>query len=201
MNSKSLRRGGSIGRTRRILALAAILTAAALAASAQAERTTAVLLRSEELLNKGDLAGAHAALEEVRDIWVGLRSQRSIPYYVDYLNRYHESMENVTAVTAGRTADTVDEAQVQQVAALLPEARARWTATLAAPFAASTYGFSVAKADELRKGEQAVLDGISAVQQALQGGDRGALVRTVEAMKSVYTKTFLMFGDFDRVNL
>jgi len=38
------------------------------------------------------------------------------------------------------------------------------------------------------------------VEEALRTGDREALIRTVEAMKPVFTKTFLMFGDFDRVN-
>ncbi len=164
------------------------------------ERTAVILVRSADLLKTGDLAGAHAALEEVRDVWVDLRERRSIPYYVDYLNRYHESMENVTAVTAGRTGATLEEAQVRQVAALLPEARAKWEATLAAPFNAAAYGFAAGKADELRKAEQAVLDGIGAVGQALLTGDRDALARTVEAMKPAYTKTFLMFGDFDRVS-
>ncbi len=90
------------------------------------ERTTVVLVRSEELLKNDELAGAHASLKEVRGIWVDLRERRSVPYYVDYLNRYHESMENVTAATAGRTATTLEEAQVRQVAfPFLPAATGR----------------------------------------------------------------------------
>jgi hypothetical protein len=164
------------------------------------ERTAVVLDRSEELVRMGDLPGAHVALEEVRDIFVSLRDRQSIPYYVDFLNRYHESMEEVTAVTAGLTAGTLEEKQVQQVGALLPEARRKWQATLDAPFDAGVYGFPVARADELRKAEEAVLLGIGRVEQALRSADREALVRTVEAMKPVFTKTFLMFGDFERVN-
>jgi hypothetical protein len=163
------------------------------------DNISAALLRSEERLKAGDAAAAHAALEEVRDIFVRLREQRSIPYYVDFLNHYHESMEKVTAVTAGRTAATLEEEQLRQVGSLLPDARRRWEATLAAPFDAGLHGFPPGKTDELMKAEQAVLAGIVQVEQALRDGDRAALVRTVEAMKPVFTRTFLMFGDFERV--
>jgi hypothetical protein len=163
------------------------------------ERTGAVLAASRALLKKGDLAGAHAALEEVRDIWVRLRESVSIPYYVDYLNRYHESMEEVTAVTSGRTPATLGEAQIEQLRSLLPEARRRWEAAVGADFDASMYGFSAARVESLRTAEQAVLQGIGQVAQALLKGDREVIIRTVEAMKPAFTKTFLMFGDFERV--
>jgi hypothetical protein len=164
------------------------------------DRTAVILARSAELLQKGDLADAHAALEEVRELWMGMREQRSISYYIDFLNRYHESMEEVTGVTAGRTAATLEDVQVLQVETLLPEARRRWEQTLATPLDAAVYIFSADKAAELRQAEQAVLRGIGQVEQALRSGDRGALVRAVDAMKPTFTKTFLMFGDFDRVN-
>ncbi len=161
------------------------------------ERTGAVLANASALLSKGDLPGAHAALEEVRDTWVRLRESRSIPYYVDYLNRYHESMEAVTAVTAGRTPATLGDEQIVQVRALLPEARKRWEATVSASFDAAAYGFSAAKAESLRAAEQAVLQGIARVEQALQKADREAIILAVEAMKPAFTKTFLLFGNFE----
>lgn len=163
-------------------------------------RTDAILARSEELLKNNDLAGAHGALEGVRDIFTGLRERRSIPYYVDYLNRYHESMEAVSGITAGRTAATLEDDQVGQVSALLPEARSRWAATLDAPFDATVYGFPAAKAEQLRTAEQAVMQGIRQVEQALLNGDGEALIKAVEGLKPAFTRTFLMFGDFDRVN-
>jgi hypothetical protein len=163
------------------------------------DRTAAILARSEELLRNGDLPGAHAALEEVRDLWMGMRERRSIPYYIDFLNRYHESMEEVTGVAAGRTAATLEEARVRQVESLLPEARRRWEQTLAAPFDPALFGFSADKAEKLRQAEQAVLQGIGQAELALGSGDREALLRALEAMKPSFTKTFLMFGDFDRV--
>lgn len=163
------------------------------------DRTEAVLANSEALLKKSDLAGAHAALEEVRNIWVSLRETHSIPYFIDYLNRYHESMEEVTAVTAGRTSATLDQAQVLQVEALLPEARRRWEAAVAASFDGTSFGFSASRTEDLRRAEQAVLQGIGQVELALQSGERDVLIRVVEAMKPAFTKTFLMFGNFERL--
>jgi hypothetical protein len=160
------------------------------------DRTDAVLAAAEALLKKGDLPGAHAALEEVRDIWVHLRERRSIPYYVDYLNRYHEGMEAVTGVTSGLTAASLGDEQIARVRALLPEARQRWEAAVAASFDAAAYGFSAARVESLRTAQQAVLQGIGQVERALQKGDREAIIRAVEAMKPAFTKTFLMFGDF-----
>jgi len=160
------------------------------------DRTGAVLAAAEALLKKGDLPGAHAALEEVRDTWVHLRERRSIPYYLDYLNRYHESMEAVTGVTSGLTTASLGDAQIARVRSLLPEARQRWEAAVAAAFNAAAYGFSATGAESLRTAQQAVLQGIGLVEQALQKGDREAIIRTVEAMKPAFTKTFLMFGDF-----
>ncbi len=161
------------------------------------ERTGAVFAEAGALLQKGDLPAAHEALEEVRDIWVHLREGRSIPSYVDYLNRYHESMEEVAAVTSGRTPATLGDAQIAQIRSLLPKARERWEAAVGASFDPALHGFSAAKTASLRAAEQAVLDGIVQVELALQKADRGAIIRAVDAMKPAFTKTFLMFGNFD----
>jgi hypothetical protein len=160
------------------------------------EGVAAAIATAERLEAKGDLGAAHAALEDVRGIFSRLREERAIPYYIDYLNRYHERMEEVTAVTAGTSPAALTESQVHQVAALLPAARESWEATLAARFDAALHGFTPARAQELQAAEQAVLRGIEKAAQAVTAGDREAIVGAIAAMKPAFTRTFLMFGDF-----
>jgi hypothetical protein len=157
---------------------------------------SAAIASAEKLEAKGDLGGAHTTLEEVRAIFSRLREERAVPYYIDYLNRYHERMEEVTGVTAGTSPSALTETQVRQVAALLPAAREAWEATLAARFDAALHGFTTARAQELQAAEQAVLRGIDKAAQAVKAGDHEAIVSAVAAMKPTFTRTFLMFGDF-----
>ena len=93
-----------------------------------------VIAESEALIAKSDLAGAHEALEQVRDILMTQRDARAISYYVDGLNHYHEAMEELAAVTAGKTAESLTAGDIERLASLLPETRALWTRAQQAPF-------------------------------------------------------------------
>lgn len=164
------------------------------------ERIGQIIGRTEGLIAKSDLAAAHEALEEVRNILMKQRDARAIPYYVDGLNHYHEAMEELTAVTTGRSVDSLTSEDLKKLASLAPEARALWTQAQQAPFDAAAYGLAAPRADELRKAMQGTLASIDAVAQAVSAGDKAAVLKAVDGLKPAFTKAFLMFGDFERVN-
>jgi hypothetical protein len=158
------------------------------------EQAGLALRRAVDSETDGDLAGTHAALEDIRGILLRLRGSRSIPYYLDYLNRYHEIMESII------TASGEPAGSAGRLDSFLPEARREWESAIAAPFDVALYGFGTARAAELRGAELAVLDGIGMVEKARADGNRDVLVASVQRMKPAFTRVFLMFGDFERVS-
>jgi hypothetical protein len=163
------------------------------------ERIGQIVSRTEGLIARSDLAGAHEALEEIRNILMAQRDARAIPYFVDGLNHYHTVMEELAEVTAGKNVDNLTSEDLKKLASLTPQARVLWTQAQLAPFDAAAYGFASAKAEELRRTMQGTLASIDAVDQAARSGDKAAVLKAVDGLKPAFTKAFLMFGDFDRV--
>jgi hypothetical protein len=164
------------------------------------DRIGQIITRTEALMAKSDLAGAHEALESVREILMAQRDARGVPYYVDGLNHYHAAMEELAAVTAGKSAASISADDLAKLGSLTPGARDLWARAQQAPFDAAVYGFAGPRAEELRRTMQGTLLSIEAVDQAVRSGDRAAVLKAVDGLKPAFTKAFLMFGDFDRVS-
>jgi soluble cytochrome b562 len=120
-------------------------------------------------LDDGELPKAHEAFEKVRDEFLRLREERSMVYYIDHLNRYHEAMEEVllTAVEAG--IEGLD---------------------------AALFGFDGEKTRELKNAVSAVGKSLDALRAAFCGKDSEAVIKAAQGLRPPNAKTFLMFGDF-----
>lgn len=147
-------------------------------------------------LEGGELPKAHEALEGVRDAFHALREERSMDYYIDYLNRYHETMEEVLGTAGEAGAGGIDQARKTRIAALEGEARTRWEALYSADFDPALFGFDGGKTAELRGAVSAIGKSLDALRAALCEKNSEAVVKASLGLRPPYVKAFLMFGDF-----
>jgi hypothetical protein len=148
-------------------------------------------------LDVGDLPKTHEALEWVRDEFLRLREERSMDYYIDYLNRYHETMEEVLRAAGEAGAKGLDQTRKVRIAVLEGEARVKWEAVSAADFDSALFGFDGEKTNELEGAVAAVGKSLDALRAALCEKDNEAAVKAAQGLRPPYVKAFLMFGDFD----
>jgi hypothetical protein len=147
-------------------------------------------------LGGGELPKMHEALERVRDAFFGLRVEHSMDYYIDYLNRYHETMEELLRTAGEAGAEGLDQARKSRIAVLEGEARAKWEALSAADFDPSLFHFDEEKTKELEKAVAAIGKSLDALRAALCGKNSEAAVKASLGLRPPYVKAFLMFGDF-----
>jgi hypothetical protein len=147
-------------------------------------------------LDGGELAETHEAFEGVRDAFLGIREERSMDYYIDHLNRYHETMEEVLLSAGEAGAEGLDQARKTRIAALEGEARTRWEALSSADFDPALFGFDGEKTKELRGAVSAIGKSLDALRAALCEKNSEAVVKASLGLRPPYVKAFLMFGDF-----
>ena len=147
-------------------------------------------------LERGELPKTHEALEGVRDVFLGLREERSMDYYIDYLNRYHETMEDVLRAAGEAGAEGLDQARKTTIAVLEGEARTRWEALSGTDFDPSLFGFDGEKTKELGKAVAAIGKSLDVLRAALCEKNSEAAVKASLGLRAPYVKAFLMFGDF-----
>ena len=161
------------------------------------EKVGAVLAKAAEETKAGKIAEVHETLEEVRAIFVELRAERKLSYYIDHLNRYHEVMELAAAAAVGKSADSFSSAEAAAVAAILPGLRAEWKKALEAEFDRELYLVGEAKAVEIKKAMQGTQGSIDRLAAALESGSSQQVFAAVNGLKPAFTKSFLMFAKFD----
>jgi hypothetical protein len=159
---------------------------------------TSLIDAAEAGLSGGSLAEVHETLEGIRAVFMRLREERKIEYYVDYLNAYHTVMEEASAVAVGKTAQGFSAADIRAAAGFIPLLRRSWAAALSAEFDPGLYLFTDARTTELRKAMQGTLASIDALDAAVKGGSGDKVLAAVNALKPAFTRSFLVFGDLGK---
>lgn len=134
------------------------------------------------LMEKGEIAAAHKALEEVRYLMWSLRVRNGIVALADKANSFHEAMEIVL--------DKGDEAKGADALKSVDERFGPWLAVsweevALAPVAANQ---AAAIAVVMVEGRSA----IAALRKAMGSGDRQAVKSSGTAVKNAYKKIFFM---------
>lgn len=149
------------------------------------------------VVKDSSLNEAHLKLELVRDIFLSMRERHSIEYYPDNLITFHALMEGiVTTVQDTKPADLSQE-KIERISILLPQATSTWQNVEQSKFDRALFGFSDQKAQTLNKlvkQEQASLD---ALKNALDSGDKSAVIKAAKAIKPAFVKIYMLFGDFN----
>lgn len=138
---------------------------------------------------------AHEVLEDIRLRLRELRVANGLEYFPDRLTAYHEPMEAmVLAAKSGGAVGPGPEA-VAEIRAAFPEAVASWAALEAAPHDNAVYGLTeerLERREELLAAERSALD---ALGRALDGADAQAIGRAGTALKPVFARLVLLYGD------
>jgi hypothetical protein len=156
----------------------------------------AAIADAEAKIAAARLPDAHEALEHVREAQYTLRRGANMPYWLDDLTAFHTVMEKIAGAGAGKTAETLTDADVAAIRAALPEAERTWQQVLARRGDSARYGIAPDRDGALQKQLDAETQTLAALKAALANGDRGAIAKEAYATKPAFSKLFVMFGDF-----
>ena len=143
-----------------------------------------------------DCEGAHHALEEVRFNTLQMRTRNKIPYYLDYLNQFHEVMEPLVHDYVGKAPSSWTPEDMKEMARNTAEAHAAWKTAAGAKLDAAQWGFKPGKMDKLHKVYAQGDENFNALQKALASGDKKTAAKSLNKVKPIYSQAFKLFGDF-----
>lgn len=156
------------------------------------------IVQARDALASDDPARAQQALQGVRYILHEVRSRAGVAYFLDAVLGFHEPMERIALAVKDRTPDTLSDSDLAQIRAALPLATQRWQGAAAQPVDAA-WPLSAGQRrgiEELVSRQSAQLETLA---QALAAGDRAAILSAAQALKPVFSRTYMAFGDFDAV--
>lgn len=134
----------------------------------------------------GDLAGAHAVLEEVRDKIAALHRRNGIEGFSDRMNAYHAAMERVLGLDQANLETPKGQETAAELAGIL-NLTAKDIFNHPAPEAEA----EAAKYAPLSEAFQASVDAYVA---AVRAGDAKAIKAAIGDLKPAYARFFVEFG-------
>ena len=144
----------------------------------------------------GQLNDAHESLEGVRNTLLTLRKRNSIDYYIDFLTKFHEPMENAALLAKGKTPETLSSENISMIKNLLAECLRDWEAVKEAKFDADLFNFPPEKDKKRQEYIEAETQALDKLKQVLEGENKEAIIKTTMAIKPNFAQLFIMFGDF-----
>ncbi len=151
-----------------------------------------------ELLSNANGPAAHEALEAVRMTLLESRTRLGVPYFVDYLTLFHNSMEDLLNEKPAGKLSAWSASEKLGVEADLDMAIARWKKVKAEEALLSGASLS-AKAEAVYEAQWKAIDSVMAgAKAALTAGDEKAFSEKLGQLKPNFIKTFFLFGDFPK---
>lgn len=144
----------------------------------------------------GNLLDAHEALEHVRVIFMTLRRDHQIDYFVDHLTAFHEPMEHIVLAAKGKTQTDLSASDLANIRTSMPALTAAWKAVQGAPLDSSRLKLDARKAADVATLMEKETQAIDALQAALQSGNPTAILKQATAIKPPFAQLFMLFGDF-----
>ncbi len=150
---------------------------------------------AEKLATAGKRRDAHEALEMVRVVFWKARSDMGITYLLDLHTAFHEPMEAFANLAEKPGADPA------KLKNLLTELSEKWTDVEKAKLDTKLFGFNeekITKYNGLVKKEREILTTLSGL---VGGKDQEALAKTAGTVKTTFSQTYMVFGDFSGLGL
>jgi hypothetical protein len=153
------------------------------------------IAEAEKLAIENKRKDAHEALEGVRVILWKARSEMGIQYLPDKMTAFHEPMEEFVDLAEKTGADKVKLNQ------LLEELSAKWKLVENSPFDAKLFGFNDEKVSRYNTLVNKEREIITSLSDLIKGSDQAALAKAAGAVKSNFSQTYMLFGDFSGLGL
>lgn len=160
-----------------------------------------MVMRADGDINAGDGAGAHEALEGVRQTMLRSRRAAGIEYFPDYLTDFQGVMEEIINAVQGKAPGSFGEADLKELGRDLHRAVHRWEKVQAAVFDGSVFGFGAAKERELKRHMDEEGAALEALRAALVRGDQSGIIEAARGIEPPFASAFRLFGDFGPVKL
>ena len=153
------------------------------------------IAEAEKLAVAGKRKDAHEALEMVRIVFWKARSDMGINYLLDLHTAFHEPMEAFVDLAEKPGADKA------KLKSLLAELSEKWMIVEKAKLDTKLFGFNEEKTTKyygLVKKEREILTSLAAL---IEGKDEEALTKTAGTVKTTFSQTYMVFGDFSGLGL
>ena len=148
------------------------------------------------LLVEGKGPLAHEALEGVRMTLLSARQRQGIPYFLDYVTLYHNSMEDILNGKPAKPLKDWSEAERMSFTADLDIGIARWNKVRAEEDLLPAMELSEKARAAYSTQWQTISALMADIKTALGAGDEKTLAAKLGQLKPNFTKTFFLFGDF-----
>lgn len=158
-----------------------------------------ILEASNIVENGGSLSEAHEAVESIRFTMLEMRQRDNIDYFVDHLTRFHDPMEMILVVVAGKTPETISEKDLERIRSKLPEAVKLWEHVAAFKIDQSLYGFGEDKMKKIRAAVEAETKALGTLGEVFETGNKSDIITAASDIKPNFAKVFMQFGDFGRL--
>ena len=156
----------------------------------------AIQKAKKALLDNSDGPTAHEALEAVRMAFLESRSRQKVPYFIDSLTLFHNSMEDLLNNKPARKMADWSVSERMGFSADLDVAIARWKKVKAMEGLLSAAALP-AKAEAVYRSQWQTIDSVmAATKSALDSGDEKAFTEKLGQLKPNFIKTFFLFGNF-----
>lgn len=151
-----------------------------------------------QLLDNGNGPAAHETLEAVRAIFLESRSRQKVPYFLDSLTLFHNSMEVLLDNTPSKKLAECSEAEKLGFAADLDVAIARWNKVKAMEGLLPQAGLAPQTAATYATQYQTIRSVLEGIKGAFGAADQAAFEAKLGQLKPNFIKTFFLFGDFPK---
>ena len=158
-------------------------------------QVSASIAEAEKLAVAGKRKDAHEALEMVRIVFWKTRSDMGISYLLDLHTAFHEPMEAFVSLAEKPGADQV------KLKSLLAELSEKWSVVEKAKLDAELFNLNeekITRYNGLVKKEREILTSLAAL---IDGKDQAALAKTAGTVKTTFSQTYMIFGDFSGLGL
>jgi len=148
----------------------------------------------------GRLSEVHEILEGVRIIFLHLRNRNSIDYYLDYLTRFHISMETIMLIVKSKNAETLTGDNILAVKIQSSKAMQAWKEATKADFDRALFLFTLDRETKRKEYMENMTESLGRLRQALESDDRVAIVSAALSAQANFDKLYALFGDGDKIN-
>lgn len=161
------------------------------------DKVDSFIRAADKIVTNGkNIKDAHEELEQVRIVFMHLRERNHIEYFIDYLTRFHEPMEEIVLAAKNKNETTLSEKDIDLIRHVLPMAKELWRSTSDAKFDALTYEFNNTQAANLHSLVEKETRSLNRLEKALVNGNKKEIAEAAVSIKPNFAKIFKSFGKF-----
>lgn len=156
------------------------------------------LISSAEVLVKEDkLEDAYYKLEEIRSVFKELRHRNGLPYFLDNMTGFHQTMDKIIAYLRGK--DELKNKDLKKMGKLSIEAALKWKKVAQAKIDGEIFGFDNSKIEAIRKRISYEAESLEDFGAAVESRDEDAIFQSAQDIKPNYIVLYKAFGDFQPI--